>query len=852
MFSLFKYQRNKWFWKLLYYINNIIFYINRIFFKQRESIKQAKEEFSITKELIKIIAPSFFIALFVVVALEVVENTLLNFVFISKPLFVRNFLGYLITLHNRLIISVSSLETLLSIVASISGIFLGLYFTAISVVASSVFARVPSNLRELLLKEKVGNQYIKILAILTSTSILLRGYIVFGGFPGVFISLFIILLGCFGIFCFVVLGIRVFYFFDPTRLSDTIFYDLNTNIRLSTINGFRWADHNFQSHYQKIAARDISTLSTLIKLCTNEPQLQKQPLSIILKKTAFFLKNYEQQRALIPSGSRWYALVPRYKSWFLCDSSTLATALETQTSILPEMVPNTHWLEDNIVEILLPTFEQALQKENLEIVYEALSEINIYLESLSFNLEFKKGRDIINSLGGPIEKYFNSSTLAKGDYRDIELALFDAYELATISLTLGFYKLIKNMTLKNILKTINSVKWFSNKSIYQNGIAPPILTRMEFIQKRLKFEKLVERKRISPNWYTKQLIIMRYAELFQETVNEILLSLEGFFISKSSSLLSKGFFVLAAHHSQRGLEMCNKIRVHSPSLKKLIEEFEKMAINKDLSWPTWDWNQIRDRIDNSHDKLIENLAKCIPTLSLIEHRENFPDLFGQTYNTVCQDCYESMILKKNNKFKNLFPLLFFGSFKASERLSKKVKDWQPEPRLIISFDPLIDIMELSGYAKIYSELFDIPEIWNVCEETWNKYFDSPDNSDNRIKFLIKFYEYRKVLFQISQKDILRSNWQTSLNNKLQEMDLIDDMFSSSRLPWEKNMKTKHKSPLIRALCRGRYEPHGSTAEVFIITYLLKRPESQGIEFKDMRDLSKAIEKEQNNDNKGDA
>ena len=84
------------------------------------------------------------------------------------------------------------------------------------------------------------------------------------------------------------------------------------------------------------------------------------------------------------------------------------------------------------------------------------------------------------------------------------------------------------------------------------------------------------------------------------------------------------------------------------------------------------------------------------------------------------------------------------------------------------------------------------------------------------------------------------------------MDLVDDMFSSSRLPWEKDAKPKHKNPLIRALCRGRYEPRVPAAEVFIITYLLKRPESQGIEFNDMRELSKAIEKEQNNDNKGDA
>jgi hypothetical protein len=851
VFSLFKYQRNKWFWKLRYYFNNTILYINGIFFKQRENIKQYKERFYTTKELIEIIAPSFFYAFFVVVALEVVENTLLNFLSISKPLFIRNILDYLFLLHNRLIISVNSLETLLSIVASISGIFLGLYFTAISVVASSVFARVPSNLRELLLKEKVGNQYIKILALLTSISILLLGYIAFGGFPGFFISLFILLLECFGIFCFVVLGIRVFSFFDPTRLSDTIFYDLNSIIRLSTINGFKWADPNFQSHYQKNAARDISTLSTLIKLCINEPQLQKQPLSIILIKIAFFLKNYEQQRALIPTDSYWYALVPRYKSWFLCDSSTLATALETQTSIQPEMVPNTHWLEDNIVEILLPTFEQAFQKENLEIVYEALNENNIYLESLGFNLEFKKGQDMINRIGQPIEKYFNTSSLDKGEYRDIELALFDAYGLTTISLTLGFYKLIINSTLQNILKAINSVNWFNAKSIYQNGIVPPILPRMEFIQKRMKFEKLVERKRISPDWYTKQLIIMRYAELFQETVNEILLALEEFFVAKSSFLLSKGFFILAAHHSQRGLELCNKIRVHSPVLKTLTKELEKMVINKDLPWPAWDWSQINDKVDNSHDKLVENLANCIPSLSLIEHREKFPDLFGQAYNIVCQDCYESMILKKANKFKNIFPLLFFGSFKAYERLTKTIKDLQPDPRLIISLDPLIDIMELSGYAKIYSELFDIPEIWNVCGETWNKYFDSSDNSENRVKFLVKFYEYRKGLFQISQRDILRSNWQIGLNDKLQGMDLIDDMFSSSRLPWEKNMKNKHKSLLIRALCRGRHELLISAAEVFIITYLLKRPESQGIEFKDMREISKAIEKEQNNDNKED-
>ncbi len=285
------------------------------------------------------------------------------------------------------------------------------------------------------------------------------------------------------------------------------------------------------------------------------------------------------------------------------------------------------------------------------------------------------------------------------------------------------------------------------------------------------------------------------------------------------------------------------------SSKKLIEEFKKVRVNKDLPWPQWDWNQIKDRIDKSHDKLVENLAKCIPTLSLVEHTEKFPDIFGQIYNTVCQDCYESMILAKSDKFKTLFPLLFIGSLAAHEKLREQFKDLQPQTGLTITIEPLMDIMELSGYAKIYSELFAIPDIWDICKTTWDKYFESHIQPNDAVKFLITSYKYRKSLFQISPRDILRTNWQKSFNNKLREMNLIDDIYIfSSQYYGDKESKTKHKSPLIRAMCRGRYEPHISAAEVFIISYLLKRPESQGIYFKDMRRLSEAIEREENRSN----
>lgn len=849
MLLLFKFQRNRLFWKLRYHLNLAKFLLNKIFFEAGENKRHIKETLSITNELIRIVIFPFLMALFLIFTLEGVEKILINFLRQSNLIILKNLLNYIKGLQTSLFAFTGSFETLLSTIASVSGVFIGLYFTAISVVAGSVFAKVPSNLRDLLLKEKVGNVYIRILSLLTAISIILLGLKSFGGQPGILNSLFIVLLGCFGIFCFTILGKRAFFFFDPTKLSETIFYDLSNVFRFSTINGFRWFDPNFQSHYQKVAAQNISTLFTLIKLCSNEPHLQKQPLSIVLQKSIYFLINYQQQRSFIPSDSRWYALMPRYKSWFLYDSSALTIALQTQTSIQPEMVPNPYWLEDDIVEILSTTLETLIRENNFEVVYETINALHKYFENLGLDLELKKGRDIINTVCSSIEKYYDTHSpknIPEG-YKGIELALFDAYGLSIMSLALGFFKSIRDLKTQNILEKIDTINWLKSERIYKKDFEPLLLSRIEFIHKKLKFERVVEGKFISPQWYIRQLIIMQYAELFQEAVNELISSLETFFVLKSESLLSKKSFIFAAHHSQRGLEMCNKMRAHLTTLKVLVEELEKIAINKELPWPKWNWTEIENKMNKFQDKLVEILAKCIPALSQIEQKENFPDMFGQTYNIVCQDCYEAMILAKADKFKNLFPLLFVGALAAHEKLREQLKDWQPETGLTIAIEPLMDIMELSGYAKIYSELFEIPNIWNICKTTWDEYFKSHTQPNDAVKFLIKLYQYRKSLFQISPRDILRTNWQISFNNKLREMNLIDDMFSFQYYG-VKESKTKHKSPLIRAICRGRYEPHISAAEVFIIIYLLKRPESKGIEFKDMWQLSEAIEREENRSN----
>ena len=842
MFSLFKFQHSRWFWIIRYFLNRISFFTGKHFFQLKDKIEQIKESYSISKELFKVAIPSLTFAFFTIILLTLSEKLLLS-INIQNPFFIKGLIDFLKRLNLQLMQSSTSLETLLSVTASVSGVFLGLYFTAISVIASSVYARVPSDIRALLLKEKVGNFYIRVLIVLTSISLILLGYKSLGGNPGVLNLITITLLGCFGVISFGVLGIRAFFFFDPTRLSNTIFHDLSRNVRSATINGFRWSDPSFQFHYHKQAFNNIQTLDVLIKICSQERYLRGEPLSFILEKLIFFLKKYATQRSIIPSNSRWYSYVPRYKDWFFTDSSSIEIAVQSRTQIQPEMIPDHFWLEDKTIEILLDGLNEVINGD-FEKACGVLTILNMYFEILGTNLELKKGKEIIDKITNIIDTYFKNWQFNINKNNN-EVALYEGYLLMTMSLIIGFNNFLRESKSADLINKIDSINWENPKEVYKD-LPPLLLERLEFIQSRLNFEWKVEGNFISPNWYIRQLVAARYLELIKEALEETLLLLDKLFVDKSEHLLSQEKFILVAFHSNRALELINKIEAHIPHLKKLVEELNAIRKEKDLTWVNWDWKDIDTKISQAKDKLVVSLAKCLLALSLIEHKENFPDLFGQTYSFICEDLYESMQIKNKKTFKNLFPLLFIASFSAYEKLRIKITDLQQQNANLIVFEPLIDIMELSGYTEIYSELNDIPEIWNECKKIWDLYFKENNDLKSVLKFLVKIYQYKqKSLVWITPRDIIRTKWKMSLNKKLEELGLIYGLFSS-RTSWDADMTVKHKSPFIRALCRGRYEPHISAPEIFIITYLLKRPESDDIEFKDLYDLEKAIKKEESN------
>jgi len=842
MFSLFRFQRYRVFWQLRHYLRSSLFFVNKILFESGKQKEGFVEHLSIAKELSWLILKAVLMAILSVCVIKGGEYLCFTYTKISDA-------SFIIELQKVIDNNSNTFITLFSIIASISGLFLGLYFTAISVVTST-YSRFPDNIRNLLLKEKVGTFYINLLSIATALSILMIAYKAFGGDPGIALSLFVLLLGCFGIFCFSLLGIRAFFFFDPSSFGNALFYDIIKQVKLATISGFKSFDENFQVHYQRVAAQKIKTLRTLVEICIKERHFQESSLLPVLAKTISLLEIYQKERSKIPSDSRWYNRIPIHKNWFLSDSTSFAVAMESHSFIQPEMVPNTQWFEDEIVSIFEYSLKNMLEKGSIQLASDFLNSLCGYFEKSGYDLEIQNNRKIIDKLMPIVEKYLYglSSEKRLEHYDDEQIGLLEVWSVCIMSAPLGFYKFIREMDIKNIINRINQIDWCNPSDLYKHGFAPHILSRIEFIQKRLQFEKSIEDETITPNWYRSQLIVVRLLDIFKECTDELIASLTSIFISKSNAFIEKKLFVLAALFSKRGLETCSKMRAHFPNLEKTTNEVIKNEmVIADIPYSAIDWADIRSKISKSYNDLVEVQAKCLPTLSLIKRPKNWPDIFGQTYNTVCHEVYKFLIENDQDKFSLLFPLLFIGSIMASENLRTELKDREADVIVSIMSEPLLDLLHLSGYARIFSELYDAPKLWQDCSSVWDNYLKEREDAKPLLEKLVRLQEYRKSKFQIFPRDNLRTNWELSLKHKLREMNVIDDMLGPS---YTRRLADKrHSSAFIRALCRGRYMHFLSAAEVFILTYLLKRPEASGITYQDHSDLNRNIEEEEKNEDK---
>jgi hypothetical protein len=743
-----------------------------------------------------------------------------------------------------------SYTSLLGTIAGVGGIFIGLYYAGLTSAGSSIYSTVPNNIRNLLARERRGATYMNFLSFMTflSLSLIIFNFLGFGA--GRLGAVFAVFLAGVGIFIFVHLGKLAFNYFDPSILAEPFYYDLRNFVNKITCRSYFYNNQSVQNHFNKEASATIDTLKTLTEIIEKPKHLNGKSYLELSGNILNFLVFYQKQKQYIPTKSYWYRIKYKHQDWYKSDSSSIEIAQKTGTLISPKNVQENNWLEDELIEIPLNCFRINLTEKRHEIVLSLIRWFKFYLKELIKHGEVKKALEIYKNL---IKLFLENTKIDTLKYADSleNIAAFENLTSIKIDLLITYSMELSKITSAVIAQQLEKIDWFNVESVYNSNFPTYLLSDIEWLQKSISFEIEAEGKVISPYWYQKELITLWHSKKIMENINAFVHSsntIRGW-ILKNVPIENNPW--LASCFLSREMEYFNKLK----NRIKQFEEYwptlvEKHRIEK-LPWPVVDFDKLNVSINNQYQAFLKHLPEATNSLNKKIRTDELPDYFGQFLFGMGEAVFNSAANNENEIAKEIFPGFFTGSLSKFTQIfpDASIPSWQFDNAFLIACGPILDLIELSGYTKLFSEYYKRDDLWEKVKQTWNLYLS--ENTQKKMEFmatLIRFEEQRPT---ISSSSLHRTGWSQSIFRLFSnEIDLISDDRSKGRgqfavIGYE--TIALHESPLVRLFATDRFHSYYDGTDIFISEYFLTHPEAQKIEFqRKSKDLKDGLEREDKN------
>ena len=726
----------------------------------------------------------------------------------------------------------SSYDGFLIGVITVVGIFLTLYLNGVNTVVGTLYVRFPERIRKLLIQERVGNIYVKFLIFLTILSIVLLTAGVMGDIrPRIAILLVAVLSGVAVLF-FAQLTWRIFVLFDPTVFAGVLFGEITKWSLQATTRGYQWGDPAFQDYYRRQANEAVEGLKSLVEVANEEQNLQREALATLLLRISRFLPLYLEKKRRIPSDSRWYKLVPQQRVWYLSEESYVTSAAAAQTSLLPDMKPDQRWVETELLSLQSRSLDACIKDGRMDVVFRILNNENEIFEALGEEWDIELGGQLLTDVTSITDSFLTRLDQTAADRLVAhsplaeKVGIVDFLGLLPITLLLGFVKRLEKIDIERLGDTIGRVQWRRAKAIYEMSLPPPVLERLEMIQHGIAFEQKAEGRRISPDWYIKQLIFQSLSYALVQRIDQLVTSISNYYVTQGRQWIKEQKYLLAAAFIARGLEFHSKALDHLPHLQKLATNLDAAHITEHLPWPEWHW-------DNHHTTLVEAqkslsilFARCIPGLVAAQDSDDLPDYLGQVVHFAGEACFRALLANDPDSFSELFPMYFIGILRIPAVLQDKTSQWQPENAVPAIIEPVIDLCELSGYSYLLAEFHQNPKLWAICKDTWDKILQPQAEI---VPYVTNAIALNQSLFIITHRATLRTRWQMQFNALLRALPrkLIHRQNGSAIPHYE---VVDHPSLLIRTVSGtdiGYRHARFDGLDVFVDLYLLERPEAKG-------------------------
>ncbi len=741
------------------------------------------------------------------------------------------------------------------LVAQIAGIFLGLYYAALGVVVSTAYAKLPNQLRWLLLKERIGNLYIFLTTVLAAMALITLSLWGFGYQTGYLNLLVICLLSVSSVLSFVRFGQHVFNLFDITSVLEEPYRIILRSVdRVSSVKLRDYSSIQELSRYRVKQA--LQAFNDVIVVSTNLEFDRDRLMTRLLRYLLATLANYVGNKGKIATASKWFPSIYHHRNWLTSDSIYITTSLSTGAPLFPTEVQDVNWFEDEILRLSNAALKSLLDGKDEAAYKHAYSAIMAAVASLTARHTVIEANQLVQNTTNTVRSFLNE--LATANSLDVhqlkpsalnQLLSLHCYTYAQLVVGMGHAATgLTLQRLEDLAAMLIATPGHLDRKV--NILPRRILDEFYRLSDLIKFERSVERTVITSKWYIVQIFELALVRHLNEIVEQTYERVAAFF--EPESFLSDTFpstpaipSHLECYRAMIGIEVMEKLLFQLNRLRVVYRDIQGRRRADDIPFPAIDFDDFKNRVAALKRTLVLRLITHATTIGYKERQPSIPDFFGQAYFFAVEEARQCLARDDEQLFTTFFARAFSLAFMSYENVSRELKGHPDNTRVIFMTESLEDIICLSGLAFIYAELVNMSFSETVIK-IWDKYLNSVEDRASVIRFLLITIDYRKNEFSLKPRSVIRGMWEQELALDFRKRGLLKGdwmgMYSSS----SKDEKV-HQSALIRTLSRS-FLMMGNLLEVFVSLYLLKQPETNGIEIPaSVESFQRSLQKAENDE-----
>jgi len=714
----------------------------------------------------------------------------------------------------------------------IAGIILGLYCSNITSIYSAKYANAPTNLSSLFQRDIITNRCIKNIVGYIILCIIVLGEFILN-INVSYISMIVVLIMTIRmVIMFSITGSRSNQLSNTYQISENIYPEIISALKHVSGTNFYANDKNFQNHFQKICTQKFKDLKDISFFNKDNPSNQNAATVSFMSHNVALLGSYWDIKKKIRYDSLWYRDKVQYTQWHFASDPGVEIALKTGTTLQPTTARDYWWMEYNIEKINEICFEKLCRDEDFEAILRYINNVMLLSADAIYSGNIVSWINSIGKLQIKFASCFSGKKLTE-DNSQIIAATFDTFIGVFTNIIVGINSYLKSLNIEETLDNIAQLSSQKDAEITTNALYNNKDT--DDIFHRISVEIKLEGKRITPDWYVKQVASKCIIRIFNEILDGISLLCD-IVMGKGKELLEEKQFFQAAVILSHFLELISKSELTISIVEQDLIVLNNQRIEPTIIWEDTKLEPAKRKIEDTKKQLPQYLVRCSGAFALTHwtNREDYPDLLGLCYNHICEALVASIERNDFDTFKGTYSEFFSTMLLYQEYVRTdviKIKEPHLQQGVFhVATAPIVEYAMISGYAILWGEFNNSPQWKKLVETELHNFIEKKPNNTDILAQITKFASARKHhMHAIGNRDVLQTGWTMRIANAIRNSELCKYEYGKFG---QKTLKTESK--LLKSFCGSSFENLGficGVEDVYFVCcvnqYLLKESRYAG-------------------------